>query len=133
MLREHFPTCQIAITTEVYNGVWDSLINNQADIAIGAPDTLLDGGGIDYIEIGMIRWLFAISPAHPLAFIPEPISESQLRLYPNIMVEDTANTINKKSAGCYTGKSRFWFPTLILSFSARSWGGNRFSARLYGA
>ncbi|MDN0637115.1 LysR family transcriptional regulator, partial [Escherichia coli] len=28
VLREHFPTCQIAITTEVYNGVWDSLINN---------------------------------------------------------------------------------------------------------
>lgn len=110
MLREHFPTCQIAITTEVYNGVWDSLINNQADIAIGAPDTLLDGGGIDYIEIGMIRWLFAISPAHPLAFIPEPISESQLRLYPNIMVEDTANTINKKVGWLLHGQESILVP-----------------------
>ncbi|MGK4850657.1 LysR substrate-binding domain-containing protein [Escherichia coli] len=110
VLREHFPTCQIAITTEVYNGVWDSLINNQADIAIGAPDTLLDGGGIDYIEIGMIRWLFAISPAHPLAFIPEPISESQLRLYPNIMVEDTANTINKKVGWLLRGQESILVP-----------------------
>lgn len=44
------------MTTEVYNGVWDAIINNQANIAIGAPDTLLDGGGIDYTEIGAIRW-----------------------------------------------------------------------------
>ncbi len=50
------------MTTEVYNGVWDAIINNQANIAIGAPDTLLDGGGIDYTEIGAIRWAFAIAP-----------------------------------------------------------------------
>lgn len=48
VLKKQFPTCQITVTTEVYNGVWDAIINNQANIAIGAPDTLLDGGGIDY-------------------------------------------------------------------------------------
>lgn len=70
VLKKQFPTCQITVTTEVYNGVWDSIINNQANIAIGAPDTLLDGGGIDYTEIGAIRWVFAIAPEHPLAFVP---------------------------------------------------------------
>ena len=59
VLKKQFPTCQITVTTEVYNGVWDAIINNQANIAIGAPDTLLDGGGIDYTEIGAIRWAFA--------------------------------------------------------------------------
>ena len=47
VLKKQFPTCQITVTTEVYNGVWDAIINNQANIAIGAPDTLLDGGGDD--------------------------------------------------------------------------------------
>ncbi len=96
ILKQRFPGCQIAITTEVYNGVWDAMINNQVNIAIGAPDALLGGGGIDYTEIGAIRWEFAVAPAHPLASALEPIPESQLRLYPNIMVEDTASTINKK-------------------------------------
>lgn len=96
ILKQRFPGCQIAITTEVYNGVWDAMINNQVNIAIGAPDALLGGGGIDYTEIGAIRWEFAVAPAHPLANAQEPIPESQLRLYPNIMVEDTASTINKK-------------------------------------
>ncbi len=110
MLKKQFPTCQITVTTEVYNGVWDSIINNQANIAIGAPDTLLDGGGIDYTEIGAIRWVFAIAPTHPLAFAPEPISESQLRLYPNIMVEDTAHTINKKVGWLLHGQEAILVP-----------------------
>ncbi|WP_017347301.1 LysR substrate-binding domain-containing protein [Pantoea sp. A4] len=96
VLKTRFPTCQFTITTEVYNGVWEAMINNQVNIAIGAPGTLLDGGGIDYTEIGAIGWVFALSPTHPLAHMPEPLSESQMRLYPNIMVEDTADTINKK-------------------------------------
>ncbi|AJZ88477.1 LysR substrate-binding domain-containing protein [Cedecea neteri] len=96
ILKQQFPGCQIAITTEVYNGVWDAMLNNQVNIAIGAPDSLLGGGGIDYTEIGVIHWAFAVAPDHPLATAQEPIPESQLRLYTNIMVEDTASTINKK-------------------------------------
>ncbi len=110
VLKKQFPTCQITVTTEVYNGVWDAIINNQANIAIGAPDTLLDGGGIDYTEIGAIRWAFAIAPDHPLAFVPEPIAESQLRLYPNIMVEDTAHTINKKVGWLLHGQESILVP-----------------------
>ena len=133
VLKKQFPTCQITVTTEVYNGVWDAIINNQANIAIGAPNTLLDGGGIDYTEIGAIRWAFAIAPDHPLAFVPEPIAESQLRLYPNIMVEDTAHTINKKSglvaawAGVDSG-ARFQHQMSVPDFRRRNW----FFAGLHG-
>lgn len=109
-LKHHFPTCQITVTTEVYNGVWDAIITNHADIAIGAPGTLWDGGGIDYTEIGAIRWQFAISPNHPLALMPEPISESQLRLFPTIMVEDTAHTINKKVGWLLHGQEAIQVP-----------------------
>ncbi|AKJ41082.1 LysR substrate-binding domain-containing protein [Pragia fontium] len=110
MLKKHFPTCQITVTTEVYNGVWDAIINNIADVAIGAPGTLLDGGGIDYSEIGVIRWQFVISSSHPLALMTEPISESQLRLYPSIMVEDTAQTMNKKVGWLLHGQEALRVP-----------------------
>ncbi|GKX63260.1 LysR family transcriptional regulator [Pragia fontium] len=110
MLKKHFPTCQITVTTEVYNGVWDAIINNIADVAIGAPGTLLDGGGIDYSEIGVIRWQFVISSNHPLALMTEPISESQLRLYPSIMVEDTAQTMNKKVGWLLHGQEALRVP-----------------------
>ncbi|WP_258964357.1 LysR substrate-binding domain-containing protein, partial [Klebsiella pneumoniae] len=57
-----------------------------------------------------IRWAFAIAPDHPLAFVPEPIAESQLRLYPNIMVEDTAHTINKKVGWLLHGQESILVP-----------------------
>lgn len=110
ILKHTFPTCQITVLTEVYNGVWDAMINNQADIAIGAPGTLLDGGGIDYTEIGSIHWQFAISPNHPLALMPEPVTESQLRVFPTIMVEDTARTINKKVGWLLRGQEAIQVP-----------------------
>jgi DNA-binding transcriptional LysR family regulator len=122
ILKKKFPTCQIIITTEVYNGVWDSIISHQANIAIGAPDTLLDGGGIDYTDMGAIRWEFAISPDHPLALVQEPIPESQLRLYPNIMVEDTALTINKKVGWLLHGQEAVLVPDFTTKYQCQILG-----------
>ncbi|AFJ46037.1 LysR substrate-binding domain-containing protein [Shimwellia blattae] len=110
VLKQHFPTSQITIISEVYNGVWDAFINHQVNIAIGAPDTLLSGGGIDYTDIGVIRWVFAIAPDHPLARLPEPLPEHLLRQYPNIMVEDTAHTINKKVGWLLHGQESILVP-----------------------
>lgn len=122
ILKSRFPTCQITITTEVYNGVWDALINKQANIAIGAPDGLLSGGGIDYCSIGAIQWVFAIAPSHPLAFLPEPLTESQLRQYPNIMVEDTACTLSKKVGWVLHGQETLLVPDFNTKYQCQLLG-----------
>lgn len=96
LLKKQFPSCQVTITQEVYNGVWDAFIHHQATLAIGAPDTLPEGGDIECAQIGSIRWQFAIAPDHPLAGVPQPIAESQMRRYTNIMVADTAMMLNQR-------------------------------------
>lgn len=110
VLKKQFPTCQITVTTEVYNGVWDSIINNQANIAIGAPDTLLDGGGIDYTEIGAIRWRLCPNLFRKASYASIPIS--WLRTPP-------ARSI-KRSVGCCMVRRRSWSLTSILNASVRS-------------
>lgn len=122
ILRQRFPSCQAVITSEVYNGVWDAIINDRADIAIGAPGTLPDGGGLDYAEIGAVRWAFALAPDHPLARLPEPISESQMRLYPNIMVEDTASTLNKRVGWLLRGQEAIVVPDFITKCRCQAQG-----------
>lgn len=122
LLKTQFPSCQVTVTSGVYNGVWDAIINNQASIAIGAPDTLLHGGGIDYSEIGRVRWVFAIAPDHPLARLPEPLSESQLRLYPTIMVEDTAQTLNKKVGWLLHGQEAIRVPDFTTKMQCQAQG-----------
>lgn len=96
LLKQIFPTCQFNISTEVYYGVWDALLNKNMDVAIGAPGILVEGGGIDYIEIGEIRWCFVVPANHPLADMPEPIPESVLRTFPNAFIADTAQNIPKR-------------------------------------
>lgn len=76
VLKKQFFICQIIVIIEVYNGVWDAIINNQVNIVIGVFDILLDGGGIDYIEIGAIRWVFVIVSDYSLVFVSEFIVES---------------------------------------------------------
>lgn len=120
VLKKQFPTCQITVTTEVYNGVWDSIINNLANIAIGAPDTLLDGGGIDYTEIGAIRWSFAIAPDHPSPLCRNPFLRASYAFTQTSWWKTPHTPSTRRSAGCYTDRSRFWFPILIPSASARS-------------
>ncbi|CAM3629289.1 LysR family transcriptional regulator [Escherichia coli] len=119
VLKKQFPTCQITVTTEVYNGVWDAIINNQANIAIGAPDTLLDGGGIDYTEIGAIRWAFAIAPDHPLAFVPEPSPKANCVSTLILWWRTPRIRLIKKWAGCCTGRSQFWCQISTPNVSAR--------------
>lgn len=120
VLKKQFPTCQITVTTEVYNGVWDSIINNTANIAIGAPDTLLDGGGIDYTgsarSVGRLR-LPRIIPS-PLC--RNPFLRASYACTRTSWWKTPHTPSTRRSAGCYTDRSRFWFPILIPSASAGS-------------
>ncbi|MGR3807207.1 LysR family transcriptional regulator [Pasteurella testudinis] len=121
-IKNHFPSCQINISTEVYNGVWDAIVSNRADIAIGAPGILIDGGGIDYTEIGHIHWEFAIPTNHPLTTSPEPIKESLLRNYPTILVEDSASSIHKKVGWLLRGQEAICVPDFDIKLQCQILG-----------
>lgn len=121
-LKNQFPSCQVVISTEVYNGVWDALINKDADLALGAPGTLLDGGGIDYVEIGYVHWKFVVPESHSLALLPEPVPESILRSYPAICVEDTADSILKKVAWLLHGQEAIKVPDLETKYWLQLFG-----------
>ncbi|MGL4668266.1 MAG: LysR substrate-binding domain-containing protein [Saezia sp.] len=109
-LKTRFPSCQIVVSTEVYNGVWDALLNKNIDIAIGAPETIANGGGIDYLEIGEIHWRFVVSSTHPLAGVPEPIAESTLSSYPTMFIEDTAHNVLKRVGWLLHGQEAIQVP-----------------------
>lgn len=93
-----FPQTEIRLTTDVHNGVWDSLVNKRADIAIGAPNEVVSGVDIVAREQGEVTWVFAISPNHPLASEEEPIATERLRPYPAICIADTSIRLEPKVA-----------------------------------
>ena len=114
----------------MYNGVWDAIINNQANIAIGAPDTLLDGGGIDYTEIGAIRWalLSPGSPVSPLCRNPSPKANRVSHLI--LWWEDTAHTINKKVGWLLHGQESILVPDFTTKCQCQILGEGNWFCRI---
>lgn len=121
-IKDRFPSCQLRFSTEVYSGVWDAIANRDTDLAIGAPGILIDGGGINYMELKNIHWHFAVAPNHPVAKLEEPIHDSQLRQYPAICVDDTASQVIKQIAWLLYGQEAVFVPDMETKFYAQASG-----------
>ncbi len=93
-----FPHTEIHLAIDVHDGVWDALQDHRADLAVGAPNQAQRGGGIACEEIGVVDWVFAISPAHPLAALRQPLDNDALRPWPAICIRDTSVRLQPKIA-----------------------------------
>ncbi|BCQ43742.1 hypothetical protein ERHA55_12690 [Erwinia rhapontici] len=73
LLKKQFPTCQVTVTQEVYNGVWDAFIHHQATLAMGHRMCRWTGMALTVLISAMctgslrsrpiIRWPHCLSPS----------------------------------------------------------------------
>lgn len=111
-LHDKYPFTQFHISRQVYMGVWDALLNEDCHLAIGAAGNESLENSIKVLPLGKIDWVFAISPTHPLAAAADPLSETQLRPYAAINVEDTARHLAKRTAWLLSGQQEIKVPDL---------------------
>ncbi|OKB68195.1 transcriptional regulator [Serratia marcescens] len=111
-LHAKYPFTQFHISRQVYMGVWDALLNEDCHLAIGAAGNESLENSIKVLPLGKIDWVFAISPTHPLATAADPLSETQLRPYAAINVEDTARHLAKRIAWLLSGQQEIKVPDL---------------------
>ncbi|MCW2257619.1 LysR family transcriptional activator of the allD operon [Providencia alcalifaciens] len=111
-LSQRFPFTRINITRHVYMGVWDSLLSNKSDIAIGVPGSESLDSGVNTLFLGKIDWVFTVSNHHPLASIDSILSDEQLRAYPTINIEDTSQTLSKRTAWLLSGQREIKVPDM---------------------
>ena len=109
-LHQRFTACRQSYRTEVYNGVWDALIDRRIDLAIGAPNVLPQGADLSYLPMGEVYWDFVISPQHPLARSHSPLDSRELAAFPAISVMDTAMGLSKKEAWLVKGQKVIYAP-----------------------
>jgi LysR family transcriptional regulator, transcriptional activator of the allD operon len=111
-LHERFPHAALAVRRAVYMGVWDEMLHNQCQFAIGVPGfhTIND----DFVTeaLGVIDWVFVVAPTHPLAHAPEPLGNAVLRRYPAINVADTSQRLNKRSSWRLPGQQELFVPDI---------------------
>ncbi|WP_022942905.1 DNA-binding transcriptional activator PunR [Psychromonas hadalis] len=107
---QEFPDIELLLTMEVFNGVWDALVDGRADIAIGATAAVPITRGISYRAMGELSWDFVISAEHPLATHSAPLSEAQLIQYPSICLQDSARTLPKRTTWLLNNQRRLVVP-----------------------
>lgn len=111
-LVERFPHAVFEIRRAVYMGVWDELVHNGGQMALGVPGfhTIND----DFVTepLGVIHWVFVVAPHHPLASAPAPLGNDLLRRFPAVNVRDTSHRLSKRTAWKLSGQQEFLVPDL---------------------
>ncbi|RXJ74080.1 LysR family transcriptional regulator [Veronia nyctiphanis] len=105
-----FPDVELLLTMEVFNGVWDALAYDRADIAIGATAAIPVNGPFSYRDMGKLDWCFVMSSQHPLATAERPLNNAELSAYPSICLEDTSRILPKRSTWLLDNQRRLTVP-----------------------
>ncbi|HEV8690128.1 MAG TPA: LysR family transcriptional regulator [Ideonella sp.] len=84
------PGTRLRLRTEVLAGTWEALVSGQADLALGVPANMPAPPGIELKPLGAIPFVFVMAPHHPLAGLPEPLSDDEILRHRAVAVADSA-------------------------------------------
>jgi DNA-binding transcriptional LysR family regulator len=110
---------RLRIRHETLSGTLAALANGLADLAIGA---VLEPGlasDIQHLPLGEVDFVFAVSPQHPLAKAPEPLSDALLQQHRAVAVADTVHRGQGLTIGLLGGQEVFTVPDMATKLQAQ--------------
>jgi len=120
------PGTRLRLSTEVLSGVWEALLTDRADLAIGAaydgPEAMRMSSDFRTRLLGGIDWVFAVAPSHPLATAPEPLPAELIQRHRAVAVGDTGRMLPGMTAGLLTGQDTLTVPSLQAKLAAQMAG-----------
>jgi len=111
----------VSLSVEALAGGWDALHSGRVDIVIGASGELPKGLYHTY-KIGTAKFVFAISPNHPLAEVEEVLDGEMLKSYPSIVVSDTSQFLPSRDAGLFASKQVIRVNSMDAKLQAQAQG-----------
>lgn len=113
---------RLRISREVLGGTWDALVEGRADLAVGASGDQPSGGGCATRPLGVIDFVFAVAPSHPLARAPEPLAREQVRRYRAVAIGDTSRHLAPRTVGLFSGQDVLTVPDVAAKIGAQAAG-----------
>jgi DNA-binding transcriptional LysR family regulator len=114
---------QLRITHEVLGGTWEALLDQQADLVIGATNEPPSVMRLQWMEMGRLQWVFAISPRHPLAKAArqsgQTVSAQAISEHRAVVVADSARFANQRSYGLQGLQTTLAMPSLRAKIAAQ--------------
>jgi DNA-binding transcriptional LysR family regulator len=112
----------LRITHEVLTGTWDALRDGRADLVVGATNEPPVIPGLRWFELGVMEWVFAVAPNHPLAQAIEPVEASALLHHRAVVVADTSRKVDVRGYGVLGGQPSLAVPSMHAKIRAQCEG-----------
>jgi DNA-binding transcriptional LysR family regulator len=106
---QQFEFAELQINMEVFNGSWEAIAQERADIVIGATSAIPIGGDFEVRDMGVLDWAFVMSPAHPCVR-QQQLNEAYVSQFPAICLDDTSSVLPKRHTGHYAKQRRLLLP-----------------------
>ena len=83
------PPTRLKLRDEALSGTLEAMVSGQADLALGVVMEQNMAAGLRSEALGMVSFIFAVAPHHPLANAAEPLSDDLIRQYRAVAVADS--------------------------------------------
>jgi len=103
----------------VLRGTWEALRDGRADIVVGATNEPPSIQGLRWFELGVMEWVFAVSPRHPLAGAREPLGRDAITSHRAVVVADTSRSTGGSAYGIQGGQATLAVPTMHAKILAQ--------------
>ncbi|CAM5791695.1 LysR family transcriptional regulator [Ottowia pentelensis] len=112
------PPTRLRLRDEVLSGTLAALTSGQADLALGVMLEPANAANLRARPLGHVRFVYAIAPTHPLASVPEPLSDSVLLQHRAVVVADSAPGSATLSFGLLAGQATLTVASLQAKLAA---------------
>lgn len=120
------PATRVRLSTEVLAGTWDALVAGRADLALGtatgSPLGAESHSGFLVRPLGAVEMVFAVSPDHPLARLPEPLPRDAIRAFRAVAVGDTSRNLPAATVGILRGQDVLTVASMRAKIAAQTAG-----------
>ncbi len=101
------PPTRLKLRDETLSGTLEALTSGQADLALGVMVGATTLAALHHESLGSVQFVFAMAPHHPLAKMPEPLSDEVIRRHRAVAVADTVQRGSGISIGLLPGQDVF--------------------------
>lgn len=104
---------RLRLMHEALSGTWEALLDRRADLVIGAAGEGPPGGGYVAEPMGVLNFVFAVAPSHPLAELERPLTREDLLRHRVVSVADSARRLPPRTVGLLVGQDTVTVPGLM--------------------
>ncbi len=113
------PPTRLKVRSETLSGTLAALTSGQADMALGVVMDDNTRTGLLREPLGTLSFVFAVAPHHPLAALPEPLSDEVIRRHRAVAAADSIRQGSSLTIGLLTGQDVFTVPDMSTKLDAQ--------------